>query len=190
MPKPHSLSLYFAARGWVLAALCAVVVWSRVQDDAPLRPEFLVWVVAGMALRLWAGAHLGPHGNASRPEAPRLSRNGPYRYSRNPLYLSNLAVGAGLVLFANSLQWKTAVALLLALVLHHVILVNWEEANLRRQWEDAYAAYARAVPRWFGVRSAAGDGIPSASWKRTFSRQGRNLGYALLAVLILWVAGR
>jgi protein-S-isoprenylcysteine O-methyltransferase Ste14 len=187
------LSLYFAARGWVLAALFLALVWSRAvasPEEAPLRWEMLALVAAGMLLRAWAGAHLGIHGNGSRAEAPLLVTSGPYAFSRNPLYLSNLAIGAGLIFFANALSPEAAVAFLAFLLVHHVALARWEEKHLRRLWPEAYEAYAAATPRWFGLRPPAGaeNITDTRNWAPVLSRQGRNLAYAAACVLILWAA--
>src|SRR5690606_16577166 len=81
-PRPSLAARHFAARGWLLAALFLAVLVARALTplaEAPLRPEWLVYVAAALALRLWAGAHLGAHGNGARVEAPRLVRTGPYR---------------------------------------------------------------------------------------------------------------
>ncbi|MCD6023533.1 MAG: putative protein-S-isoprenylcysteine methyltransferase-like protein [Fibrobacteria bacterium] len=187
------LSFYFAARGWTLAALFLLLAWRRAlvpADDAPLRWEMLAIVASGMLLRAWAGAHLGLHGNGARAEAPSLVASGPYAFSRNPLYLSNLAIGAGLIFFANALSPETTVALLAFLLAHHVVLARWEEKHLKGLWPDAYAAYAAVTPRWFGLRPPprAENITDTRNWSPVLSRQGRNLAYAAACVLILWAA--
>jgi protein-S-isoprenylcysteine O-methyltransferase Ste14 len=186
-------ALYFAARGWTLAGVYLVLVWSRAMSDAPLRPEMLALVAAGMLLRAWSGAHLGPHGNGGKAEAPALARTGPYAFSRNPLYLSNMAVGAGLVFFANSLSPLRTVTVLVFLFAHHLLLALWEERALHRAWPGEYSIYAQSVPRWFGYRRPEESSLEqtrSAASGSVRARQGRNLGYASLCVLIVWIASR
>jgi protein-S-isoprenylcysteine O-methyltransferase Ste14 len=186
-------ALYFAARGWILAGAFLLLVWSRATSDAPLRPQMLALVASGMLLRAWAGAHLGPHGNAGKAEAPDLARTGPYAFSRNPLYLSNMAMGAGLVLFANSLSPLLAAIMLVFLFAHHLLLALWEEKYLRRAWPGQYALYAQSVPRWFGVRRPEESAEEPSTSRETGTirvRQGRNLAYASVCVLILWIASR
>ena len=184
---------YFAARGWVLALLFAGLVWSRAllsRSDAPLRWEMLSILAVAMLLRAWAGAHLGPHGNGAKAEAPALATTGPYAFSRNPLYLSNIAIGTGLVFFANALSDETTVAVLLFLFLHHVVLARWEEKHLRQTWPVEYEAYAAATPRWFSLRppAAAENITQTKDWSSVRARQGRNLLYVTACVLILAVA--
>ena len=199
------LALLFAARGWILAALFLALVASRAVSEAPLRFELLGVVAAGMLLRAWAGRHLGPHGNGSRAEAPAIATTGPYAFSRHPLYLANIAVSAGLVLFANSLPAWAALAFIAAIFAHHLALALWEEKNLRALKPEAYAAYADSVPRWFRVKppeetAPASSTGPRAPEDRESAgaleenhpleptSQRRNLFYALACVAILWAA--
>ena len=187
------LGFYFAARGWVLALLFAALVWSRAlvgRAEAPLRWEMLAVVAAGMLLRAWAGVHLGSHGNGSKAESPVLATTGPYAFSRNPLYLSNLAIGGGLVFFANSLSQPWTAALLVFLLGHHVALAWWEEKHLRLSRPAEYAVYAAATPRWFSLRPPAGaENITGTrDWSSVRARQGRNLLYVVVCAVILWVA--
>jgi protein-S-isoprenylcysteine O-methyltransferase Ste14 len=188
---------YFALRGWVLATLFLGLVLARLASEAPLRPEWLIYVAAAVALRLWAGAHLGEHGNAARPEAVRLCRTGPYRRSRNPLYASNILAGAGLIFYANALPLPAELALVLVVIAHHVLLVRHEEAILRSLHGAGYADYAAHTPRWYGLARPRAltaaktedgeDRVPPGKWLR---RQGRNVLYTLSCVLILWIAAR
>jgi protein-S-isoprenylcysteine O-methyltransferase Ste14 len=191
------MNVWFAARGWILAALFLVVLVARVladTRDAPLRPEWLIYVGAALLLRLWAGAHLGAHGNAARAEAPRLVRTGPYRLSRNPLYVSNILAAAGLVLFANALPMAIAVLLIIAVIIHHIVLVLHEERTLRALHGREYAEYAANTPRWYGLpRPRSGNETKDAvraSLATALARQGRNAVHALACVALLWLAAR
>jgi len=192
--KSPALAFYFALRGYVLAALLVLLIFARIHGNAPLQSVFLLLVAAGMVLRLWAGACLGIHGNAARTEAPQLTRNGPYRFSRNPLYLSNLLVAAGLLLFANCLQIWLVLLTLILLFAHHALLVKWEEQNLRAQWGETYASYLRTTSRWLGWPHSSGPktetGKSQVHWNKVGAWQGRNLIYAMLSVLLIWGATR
>jgi len=187
---------HFAVRGWVLAALFILLLLARAAGEAPLRPAWLLLVAAGIALRAWAGAHLGPHGNGAQAEVPALATTGPYRFSRNPLYLANMVVSAGLILFANVLAPFVAFSVLCALILHHAMLVRYEEHVLSTRVGAPYDAYRHAVPRWFGIHAKRGDapastdGAVGVTMKTLCVRQGRNIGYTLLAVLLVWIAAR
>ena len=185
------LTFYFAARGYVLAALLGVWVRARMLSAAPLRWDFLALVIAGIILRLWAGAHLGGHGNSLQAQSPALRNSGPYRFSRNPLYIANILTGAGLVLFANCFPLWFAILSVSFLFAHHVVLIHWEEKKLGEQWGDAYDHYVRSTPRWLGWnRSRDFREESSPQWNKVLIWQGRNLVYTVLSVLLLWGATR
>ena len=189
---PPIFPLYFATRGYVLAALLGLLVRMRMYSDAPIRCEFLGLVIIGLALRFWAGAYLGPHGNSMRTESPVLLREGPYRFSRNPLYIANLFVGAGLILFANCLPLWITVILIALLLIHHSILIRWEEKHLLVNWSEDYADYMRSTARWFGWKNS-GSPIHKknpAQWNNIWAWQGRNFVYTILSTILLWSASR
>jgi len=193
-------SVLFSRRGWFLAVPGLIVLVARAltpAGDAPLRPEWLIYVAAAAALRLWSGAHLGDHGNDAQARAPRLARTGPYRFSRNPLYIANILAAAGLILFANALPVAVALTLIILVIAHHIVLVHHEEKTLLALHGDAYERYRREVPRWYGLmrphatrqsaRAEEGGGVTLQALLR---RQGRNVGYLAVCVLAIWVASR
>jgi protein-S-isoprenylcysteine O-methyltransferase Ste14 len=82
-------------------------------------------------------------------EEPRaLVAAGPYRVSRNPMYIGVLMVVFGqAILFASQDVAVYGCALWLCF---HVVVVGLEEPHLRRERGAAYDEYRRQVPRWFG----------------------------------------
>ncbi len=71
---------------------------------------------------------------------------GPYRYSRNPMYIGVLAILVGEALLYRDLS---LLYYLLALaVTFHVFIVSYEERALRRQFGESYSHYRETVPRW------------------------------------------
>jgi protein-S-isoprenylcysteine O-methyltransferase Ste14 len=183
---------WFAARGWILAAAWVVILVARAMTDAPLRPAWLLLVAGGIILRAWAGAHLGTHGNAARAQAPVLATDGPYRLSRNPLYVSNILVAAGAILYANAFAPWVSALFVLAIALHHAVLVRHEESVLAGIFGDAYDAYRHAVPRWVGFRRGEKPEREAGGYslRSMLVRQGRNIAYALGAVLSIWAVAK
>jgi protein-S-isoprenylcysteine O-methyltransferase Ste14 len=109
----------------------------------------------GAALALWCIAVFVVRGLGTPApfDAPRfLVAGGPYRWSRNPMYVGGLAVLAGLGL------WLQSGAILLfavvALGLAQAFVVLYEEPTLRRAFGESYEQYLRDVPRWVGCRRA------------------------------------
>jgi protein-S-isoprenylcysteine O-methyltransferase Ste14 len=76
-----------------------------------------------------------------------IVRRGPYRFSRNPIYLAFTLFQLGLALALDSL------GLLLALVPAHalmaLVVIPREERYLETRFPAEYGAYKRDVRRWF-----------------------------------------
>ena len=77
----------------------------------------------------------------------KLITAGPYRYVRNPFYVSSFLVDIGLCLITRNI-YVTAVYL----PVFYLIVINWrirkEEEFLRGQFGDKYDEYCRLVPRF------------------------------------------
>ena len=86
----------------------------------------------------------------TRPEPWRaasfLVAAGPYRYTRNPMYLGMTLVGLAVAIAFASLS-AALLAQLAALILDRVV-IGREEAYLARRFGEEYQAYCRSVRRW------------------------------------------
>jgi protein-S-isoprenylcysteine O-methyltransferase Ste14 len=81
-------------------------------------------------------------------EPGKLVREGIYRFSRNPMYLSVLLVVFGQAIFFRSSEIAFyGIALFL---LFHLVVVFIEEPHLRSERGAAYEEYVQRVPRWLG----------------------------------------
>jgi len=100
-------------------------------------------LLAGTALRLFAA-----RGTSYAPFAQPTSliTSGPYRFSRNPLYV---ALVATLIGFASLLAsfWLLIAAALLLVALDRLVVPS-EEAALAAVFGEEWAAYVRRVRRW------------------------------------------
>ena len=76
----------------------------------------------------------------------RLVQDGPFRYSRNPGYLSLTMLYAGIPILRNAL-WAILFLPLLLLVTQRE-LIEREERYLQRTFGEEYLAYKRRVRRW------------------------------------------
>jgi protein-S-isoprenylcysteine O-methyltransferase Ste14 len=75
----------------------------------------------------------------------RIITTGPYRYTRNPMYLGHLIFLAGLTILFWS--WFAVILLVLrALWFHRRVLRD--EARLEKLFGEPYLAYRRRVKRW------------------------------------------
>jgi protein-S-isoprenylcysteine O-methyltransferase Ste14 len=86
-------------------------------------------------------------------EPPRyLIVSGPYRYTRNPIYLSHLAIWIGWTLFYGSVAMMLGVLSLWTLLAF--VIVPYEERGLARTLGQSYVQYQSQVARWFGRLSS------------------------------------
>lgn len=75
-----------------------------------------------------------------------LVTHGPYRFTRNPIYLALTLIYVGLAVAVDSL-WPLLTLVPLLVVMHFGV-VRREEAYLEQKFGDAYHAYRARVRRW------------------------------------------
>ena len=134
----------------------------------------LVFVAAW--LRTWATAYLRTevvHDMTQHSEA--LVADGPYRYVRNPLYLANLPLIAGVGSMASRLGWMVMV---LGMWLFMYRLILREEDGLRQTQGESFRAYLKAVPRLWPALT------PRVACGRTAARWGQAIGGEMFTWLI------
>lgn len=105
-------------------------------------------IAAGLGLMLWGLVTFARARTAVMPHMPasRLVTAGPYRFTRNPMYLGIVLAYTGLALLIDT-AWPLLL-LPIVLVLLLVVVVRREERYLERAFGDAYRAYRRRVRRW------------------------------------------
>jgi len=113
--------------------------------------------------------------------AEGLVTTGFFALSRNPLYVGNLLILAGLLVIWNSpLMYAIGVPFFL---LGYRAIVAAEEAYLGREYGPAFAEYCQRVPRWWpalGRIRAATEGM-AFNWRRVILKEYGSAAY--------WVAG-
>jgi protein-S-isoprenylcysteine O-methyltransferase Ste14 len=75
-----------------------------------------------------------------------IVRTGPYRFSRNPIYLSFILLVLGLAGWLNDL-WLL-VTLVPAVGFIAVVVIPREERFIERNFHDQYSSYKATVRRW------------------------------------------
>lgn len=108
----------------------------------------LIFIALGFALAIRsvqmfrrAGTHVVP----GEP-ATALVMTGPYRFTRNPIYIGFVLVYFGLSIVLTSV-WILLLLLPVLAILQRGVVLR-EEAYLERRFGEAYNAYAKRVPRW------------------------------------------
>lgn len=120
----------------------------------PLLPEALAIPVgaplltAGLALVIWSIVTFHRAGTPAPPTRPTrtLVTHGPFRYTRNPIYLGFTLTHLGLACWHGSLWLVVTLVPAVALIHHGVI--RREERYLTRLFAEEYARYRARVPRW------------------------------------------
>ena len=111
-------------------------------------------VVAAILVVGWAVLTISSFGHFWRrrttiiPNRPAnaLVVAGPYRFTRNPLYLALALLTSALAIVLNT--WWPVVLLVPALVIIRLTVIAPEESYLRRRFGAEYEAYMRRVRRW------------------------------------------
>ncbi len=85
-------------------------------------------------------------GKGRRVYAEDLVTDGVYAHVRNPMYVGNLLIAAGVAIAANS--WATLILGISLGVFMYICIVAAEEQYLLGRFGEAFKAYCRDVPRW------------------------------------------
>lgn len=132
--------------------LLGVAASTWLGDPAPLgpwaRPVGLVLLALVVPWDTWALVTMRRRRTAILPGAPTTSliTTGPFRMSRNPLYVGFTVLHASLALLLGSLWALAALPVAILAVLWGAILP--EEAYLAGKFGSAYDDYRRRVRRW------------------------------------------
>lgn len=105
-------------------------------------------ITAGLLVMLWGLATFVRSRTAVMPHLPasRLVTTGPYRFSRNPMYVGLTLTYVGLALLIDT-AWPLFL-LPVVVTLLMIVVVRREERYLDRAFGDDYRAYRRRVRRW------------------------------------------
>lgn len=118
----------------------------------PLEPYtiglYAALFTTGIALGAWGFLSLREGGTNVDPLEPTLSLviRGPYRFTRNPMYLAQILVMLGFTSLTRS-WWFFGAVPVLAVLLNYLVILP-EERYLNGLFGDDYAAYCRKVRRW------------------------------------------
>jgi protein-S-isoprenylcysteine O-methyltransferase Ste14 len=113
-----------------------------------VNPAGTILIVWGyLQYRLVGGYRVANGGGGPGLDVPpkRIVIEGPYRYTRNPMYLGHLIFMAGLALSFNS--WLAAALLAFHAVWFHRRVLR-DEARLELRFGSPYLAYKSQVKRW------------------------------------------
>ncbi len=106
-------------------------------------------IILAPTLALWALVTMKAAGTNVAPAKPALTivRGGPFRFTRNPMYLALCLLQVALGFFLN--DWLTLLFVVpLAVILHYGVILR-EERYLTAKFGEPYLQLKRQVRRWF-----------------------------------------
>lgn len=108
----------------------------------------IVVLFALLVLGLWPAMMFRKTNQSVIPwtSTPEIVREGPYRFTRNPMYLQIILVCIGFAIILMNV-WILLLTILCGWVIQR-FAIGPEEAYLERKFGDSYLAYKQRVRRW------------------------------------------
>jgi protein-S-isoprenylcysteine O-methyltransferase Ste14 len=127
---------------------------------------------AGEAVRVWAAGHL--------EKSREVTRSGPYRWTRHPLYAGSAIMAVGIVIASRSVIVAVfAAAYMTATV---TAAIRTEEAFLRQAFGDTYARYRASSAEPMTRRFSLARAVRNREYRAAAGLGG---GFALLALKVI-----
>jgi len=141
---PPLVLLALIAAGGLIHLLAPLAI---LPDSVP-NAVGLLPIAAAIALFMLSVREFSRHNTPVRGSEPVMTivASGPYRLSRNPIYLSMLVLQVGIALIVNSAWMFAAVAVMFAYLSLGVIAR--EESYLTGKFGEQYLRYKASVRRW------------------------------------------
>ena len=144
-PPPFYFVVGFLV-GWLLHRLTPLTIPGA--RGTGVRVAGWILIILGIVLVVWAQATFRRHHTTVIPRRPAtvMVTDGPYAWTRNPMYLSFTIFYLGLALLTGML-WPI-VLLPLLLILLTLFVIRREERYLDDAFGAEYAAFRKRVRRW------------------------------------------
>src|SRR5277367_5295711 len=139
---------------WAAIYLVLAVVLDRLLGEPklpglPIVPLGAALVAIAWIPGLWAFILFLLEGTEVNPTSPvnrKLVTGGPYRLTRNPMYVTLIVLCAGIALWVGS--WPFLMVPIAVFATANWVHIPFEEAKMRRQFGATYDEYVRRVRRW------------------------------------------
>lgn len=153
MPQSHSPMIRVHP---VIIFLTALIAGNLVKRWWPV-PDFTNWMldivayttmIVGALLILFSSHEFSKLRISTSPntQATQLITSGPYRYSRNPIYVGFILILIGIACKTGN-PWLLITALLMIPALYHWVIKK-EEKHLQEALSQEYQQYVAKVRRW------------------------------------------
>lgn len=153
-----------------------------------------VMVLVGEAIRFWGVAIVGSETRTTgEVGGTYLITSGPFAYVRNPLYVGNMIMYAGVGVMSMALFPWLVLAACMWFFIQYTLIVNKEEEYLAERFGEAYEHYRRHVRRFLPRLTPYVAPTPPPKRARTsegFASETRTLqaiGLVTLVLVVLFV---
>jgi protein-S-isoprenylcysteine O-methyltransferase Ste14 len=137
---------------WLIGLIAIALVadrWLQLPAILEHQPTGVVLIVIGLVIAVSGvltfrlqRAEIAP----SSEKHSTLVASGPFKLTRNPMYLGLVVIGVGAALMAGTwLMWLVPVIVFL---LDEFVIIPFEERSVERAYGDAFRAYKARVRRW------------------------------------------
>ena len=137
---------------WLIGLVIVVVVADRLLAIPVLfayKPAGIALIVVGFAISAAGRLTFRRHGAEVFPWSEAhstLVASGPFRFTRNPMYLGLVMIGFGAALVAGT--WLMWLVPFVIFVLDNFVIIPYEEGSMDRAYGETYRAYRSRVRRW------------------------------------------
>lgn len=113
-----------------------------------LRVVGIVFIACGLVLPVWARRTFHRAGTTPNPMRPTtaLTFDGPYRFTRNPMYLGLTVIQVGIALAMNA-AWLIVLLPVFLVILQREV-IDREERYLEAKFGEEFRRYKVRVRRW------------------------------------------
>ena len=145
---PPILAIVTIVTGYVLDRF--IPIFSSYDLPTPARYWIggIVVAASGLILGVWPVIQFRDSGQDITPwtATPEIVVKGPYRFTRNPMYLMMLLVCIGFAILLSD-PWILVLTPVCAWLLYR-LAIRPEEAYLEQEFGDSYRVYKKRVRRW------------------------------------------
>jgi len=181
---------FFKNRSYTPLPLAFAIIFFADPSGSAIIFGFIL-VLVGEIIRLNGVHHAGGATRTRTVGAPALCTSGPFGYVRNPLYLGNIIIYAGVVLMAGGLfMWQLLGITVAFFFLQYGLIISLEEEILKGKFGDEYRLYLTTVPR-FIPRTTSWSGKNKTSpttWQKTFRTERRT--FQVAAIFFIFIVAK
>ena len=168
----NALTAFLARRRVALGGICALLTFVLARPTWESWRIGLVIAIAGEAMRIWAAGHL--------EKSREVTRSGPYRWTRHPLYAGSAIIAIGIIIAARSASAAVLAAIYMTATL--TAAIRGEEAYLETAFGETYERYRSSSAEPMHRRFSIARAIRNREYR---AAAGLVAGFALLALKVL-----